>query len=225
MERRRLACHTAQGAEGLESLEHGRGLKGHDGEEREDRVLPVLVQHPENRAKDLEDGDWRQQLLLEEFRDLGCRNPKHVPPILLLAVLHLHFTESPSKGVGPHGEVHGAGHNHHGPVLFASANRVPLGILVIQSAGIHKLVALPLKVEAQTSGGGGELDGADRRLAPVLLGQHEDKAALLHLLRGLIERKGLERHEPMAQQKEERRNRQGEEKTYAGHRRGQIGRW
>jgi hypothetical protein len=48
-----------------------RGLENNDGEESPQRIRPVLVQKPQQGAKDLKDGQGREQLGLEQFNEAG----------------------------------------------------------------------------------------------------------------------------------------------------------
>jgi len=66
--------HTPKGGKGFHALEAGGRLQGHDAEQSENGVLPVFVEHPQQGAKDLKDGQGRHQLLLEQVGHLRLRN-------------------------------------------------------------------------------------------------------------------------------------------------------
>ena len=55
--------------QGAEALERGPRLHHQDRDEREDGVLPVLVQEPETGGEELKHGDGAHQLLLQDLNE------------------------------------------------------------------------------------------------------------------------------------------------------------
>jgi hypothetical protein len=83
-EREGFCGHAAELLHVLEAREGGGALEGEDHEEGEHGVLPVLVEHPQHAAQQLEDGDGRGELLLVQARPRRHRDRKAVLAVLLV---------------------------------------------------------------------------------------------------------------------------------------------
>lgn len=68
-------------------LPHDRAFEYNKHEEREERVIPILVQTPQSHAKDLEDEEWRDGMLLKEFLEPGDWDIEAVESVVLFCVL------------------------------------------------------------------------------------------------------------------------------------------
>ncbi|GJC78632.1 hypothetical protein ColLi_01470 [Colletotrichum liriopes] len=85
----RLDAHSAELVEGALALPDDGALEGDQHEESEERVVPVLVKHPETNTEDLEDEEGRDGVLLEELGEGGNRDIEGVGAVVLLDPLQL----------------------------------------------------------------------------------------------------------------------------------------
>ncbi|GKT85998.1 hypothetical protein Ct61P_03848 [Colletotrichum tofieldiae] len=85
----RLDAHSAELVEGALALPDDGALEGDQHEESEERIVPVLVKHPETNTEDLEDEEGRDGVLLEELGEGGNRDIEGVGAVVLLDPLQL----------------------------------------------------------------------------------------------------------------------------------------
>lgn len=79
-----LDAHTAELVEGALALPDDCALEGDEHEEGKERVVPVLIEHPQTNTEDLEDEEGRDGMLLEQLGEGGDGNVKSVEAIVLL---------------------------------------------------------------------------------------------------------------------------------------------
>ncbi len=85
----RLDAHAAELVQGSLALPHHGALEHDQHEEGEKRVVPILVQHPQADAEDLEDEEGRYRMLLEELGEGGHGDIEGVDTIVLLETVQL----------------------------------------------------------------------------------------------------------------------------------------
>mmetsp|Transcript_8587 Transcript_8587/g.34985 ORF Transcript_8587/g.34985 Transcript_8587/m.34985 type:complete len:649 (+) Transcript_8587:2635-4581(+) len=114
-----LVAHAAERAQILLPPEDSARLEAEDGEHVEERVLGILVQQPQARAKDLEDGHRPHDLLLVQLDEGRGRNVEAIVAIALEGDLGLARSAEPLAGmVLLEAPVGGADHlGHHGATL------------------------------------------------------------------------------------------------------------
>jgi hypothetical protein len=79
-----LDAHATELVESALTLPNNSAFKGDEHEEREERIVPILIEEPEADAEDLENEEWRNSMLLEELGEGGNGNIERVCSVMLL---------------------------------------------------------------------------------------------------------------------------------------------
>mmetsp|Transcript_596 Transcript_596/g.1729 ORF Transcript_596/g.1729 Transcript_596/m.1729 type:complete len:228 (-) Transcript_596:649-1332(-) len=217
-----------QRLERAQALEGRAALEREDGHEGEDGVLPVLVEQPQDGAKELEHCERRHELLAVHGQERRRRDGEDVLAEALRALRDRRRVQPAGLHVRAHGLGDGAPRSAHGAVGSALADqrlvvrrvrdgrvRVALAVAAHRErrrlGGGQQLVRLALEGEDEPADDVGAPNGAERRLAAVALRHDVQDAAGLDRRGGRVQRRGLEPHEPAAEQVEERVQRAGAE--------------
>ena len=69
----RLDAHSTELVQGPLALPHNGALESNEHEQREERVVPVFIEHPQSNTEDLEDEERCNGVLLEELEEVRER--------------------------------------------------------------------------------------------------------------------------------------------------------
>mmetsp|Transcript_62322 Transcript_62322/g.190448 ORF Transcript_62322/g.190448 Transcript_62322/m.190448 type:complete len:441 (+) Transcript_62322:3253-4575(+) len=193
-----FGTHAAQRRHGLQALESSRSLEAKDSHQRECSVLPVGVQHPQRRAKELENRQRSGQLLLVQLHESWPGQIEHVCAKLVLGLLYQAFLlKAAGSGVLAPFQVDRA---------TDQADAICVGIarqLRVVLPGLYDLVHLVLEGKVVLQGDLGLLHLANGGLALVRLRRQPHEGPSAYSLCGLEQACSLEADRPMTHQVEE----------------------